>query len=37
MSYWDTYGSFRQNFLADKKGKLIKTDRTFFNIYDYEY
>ena len=35
MSYWDTYGSFRQDILADKKGKLIKTDRVFFNIYDY--
>ena len=35
MSSWDTYGSFRQDFLADKKGKLIKTDRVFFNIYDY--
>ena len=35
MSYWDTYGSFRQDFLADKKGKLIKTGRVFFNIYDY--
>ena len=34
MSSWDTYGSFRQDFLADKKGKLIKTDRVFFNIYD---
>ena len=35
MSSWDTYGSFKQDFLADKKGKLIKTDRVFFNIYDY--
>ena len=35
MSYWDTYDSFRQDFLADKKGNLIKTDRIFFNIYDY--
>ena len=35
MSYWDTYGSFREDILADKKGKLIKTDRVFFNIYDY--
>ena len=35
MSSQDTYGSFRQDFLADKKGKLIKTDRVFFNIYDY--
>ena len=36
MSSWDTYGSFRQDFLADKKGKLIKTDRVFFNICDYQ-
>ena len=35
MSSWDTYGFFRQDFLADEKGKLIKTDRFFFNIYDY--
>ena len=35
MFSWDTYGSFRQDFLANKKGKLIKTDRVFFNIYDY--
>ena len=35
MSSWDTYGSFRQDFLADKTGKLIKTDRVFFNIYEY--
>ena len=35
LSYWDTYGSFRQDFLVDKKGKLIKTDRVFFNIYNY--
>ena len=34
MSSWDTYSSFRQDFLADKKGKLIKTDRVFFNIYN---
>ena len=35
MSSWDTYGSFRQDFLADKTGKLIKIDRVFFNIYEY--
>ena len=35
MSSSDIYGSFRRDFLADEKGKLIKTDRVFFNIYDY--
>ena len=35
MSSCNTYGSFRQDFFADKKEKLIKTDRVFFNIYDY--
>ena len=35
ISSWDTYGSFRQDFLTDKKGKLIKTDKVFLNIYDY--
>ena len=35
MSSWDTYGSFQQDFLANKKGKLIQTDGVFFNIYDY--
>ena len=35
MSSWDTYGSFREDILADRKGKLIKSDRFFFNIYDY--
>ena len=35
MSSWDTYGSFRLDFLADKKGKLIKTGQVFFIIYDY--
>ena len=35
MCYWDTYGSFSQDFLADKKGKFIKTGRVFFNIFDY--
>ena len=35
MSSWDTYGSFREDILADRKGKLINSDRFFFNIYDY--
>ena len=35
ISSWDIYGSFRQDFLANKKGKLTKTDRVFFKIYDY--
>ena len=35
MSSWDIYGSFREDILADRKGKLIKSDRIFFNIYDY--
>ena len=35
MSSWDSYFPFRQDFLHDTKGKLIKTDRVFFNILDY--
>lgn len=35
MSSWDSYGSSRQDFLKDTKGKLIKTDRVFFNICNY--
>ena len=35
MSAWDTDGSFREDFLDDTKGKTIKTDRLFFNLYDY--
>ena len=35
MSSWDSYGSFRQDFLHHTRGKLIKTNRVFFNIFDY--
>lgn len=31
----ETYGLFRVEFLDDKRGKLIKSDRLFLNIYDY--
>ena len=34
MSY-ETYGFFRKEFLNDKKGKLIKSDELFLNIYDF--
>ena len=35
MSSYETYGSFREDFLHDTRGKLIKSDRLFFNIFDY--
>ena len=35
MSSYETYGSFRVEFLDDKREKLIRSDRLFFNIYDY--
>ena len=31
----ETYGSFRVEFSHDERGKLIKSDRLFYNIYDY--
>ena len=34
MSY-ETYGFFRKEFLNDKKGKLIKSDEHFLNIYNF--
>ena len=34
MSY-ETYGSFRVEFLHDKKGKLLKSDELFLYIYDF--
>ena len=34
MSY-ETIGFFRKEFLNDKKGKLIKTDELFLNIFDF--
>ena len=34
MSY-ETYGFFRKEFLNDKKGKLIESDKLFLNIYDF--
>ena len=34
MSSYETYGSFRVEFL-DKREKLMRSDRLFFNIYDY--
>ena len=34
MSY-ETYDSFRVEFLHDKKGKLLKSDELFLNIYDF--
>ena len=32
---FETYGSFRVEFLCDKKGKLLKFDSLFLNIYDF--
>ena len=34
MSY-ETYGFFQKEFLRDKKGKLLKSDEVFLNIYDF--
>ena len=34
MSF-ETYGSFRIEFLNDKKGKLLKNDELFLNIFDF--
>ena len=34
MSY-ETYGFFRKEFLRGKKGKLLKSDELFLNIYDF--
>ena len=34
MSY-ETYGFFQKEFLRDKKGKLLKSDELFLNIYDF--
>ena len=35
MSAYETYGSFWVDFLHDKRGKLIKADNLFFNVFDY--
>lgn len=35
MFAYETYGSFWVDFLHDKRGKLIKADHLFFNIFDY--
>ena len=35
MSAYETYGSFWVDFLHDKRGKLIKADHLFFNVFDY--
>ena len=35
MSSYETYVSFRVEFLDDKRGNLIRSGRLFFNIYDY--
>ena len=32
---FETYGSFRIKFLNDKKGKLLKNDELFLNIFDF--
>ena len=34
MSF-ETYGSFRIEFLNDKKGKLLENDELFLNIFDF--
>ena len=34
MTY-ETYGSFRVKFLNDERGKLLKSDSLFLNIYDF--
>ena len=34
MSF-EAYGSFRAEFLHDKKGKLLKSDSLFLNIYNF--
>ena len=34
MTY-ETYGSFRVEFLNDERGKLLKSDSLFLNIYDF--
>ena len=35
ISAYETYGSFWVDFLHDKRGKLIKADHLFFNVFDY--
>ena len=34
MNY-ETYGSFRVEFLNDERGKLLKSDSLFLNIYEF--